>query len=209
MLRFFKKYWLELAAFADLELFVWAATRRYWGKPPNKAAEMALDAAIMVSGPLLIVLVLKLTGKWRNRASERIRQLSHRLLRRFSERMMHIVERWQRRRRRGGEDLLGGRTHMEFDLYGDRVKRSKRRRTTWKQLENERERFRWLYARMVEDRLKHGVLIRPSETPAQIRYREDSTPEQKTLIDQYEVIRYDLRQDPPDGNAQRWRDENM
>ena len=209
MLRFLKKYGLELAAFADLELFVWATTQRYWGKPPSKVAEMALDAAIMVSGPLLIFFGLRLTGKWRRRATERLRSLSHRLLRRFSERMMHLVERLQRRRRSGSDDLLCGRTRMEFDLYGDRVKRNKRRRVSWKQLENERERLRWRYARMVEDLLKRGALIRPSETPAQIRQREDSTPEQRVLIDQYESVRYDLRQDPPEGAALMWRDENM
>lgn len=208
-MRFLKKYGLELAALADLELFVWAATRRYWGKPPSKAAEMALDAAIMASGLLLIFFALRLTKKWRQRTSERIRSLSHRLLRRFSERMMQMVERWQRRRRRGGDDLLSGRTRMEFDLYGDRIKRNKRRRVAWKQPEGERERLRWLYARMVEDRLKHGAWIRPSETPAQIYRREDSTPEQQILIAQYEAVRYDLRRDPPEGAAQRWHDENM
>ena len=145
-MRFLKKYGLELAALADLELFVWAATRRYWGKPPSKAAEMALDAAIMASGLLLIFFALRLTKKWRQRTSERIRSLSHRLLRRFSERMMQMVERWQRRRRRGGDDLLSGRTRMEFDLYGDRIKRNKRRRVAWKQLEGERERLRCMRA---------------------------------------------------------------
>ena len=209
MLRFLKKYRMELAAFVDLELFVWAATRRYWGKPPSKLAEMMLDAAIMASGLLLIFFAVRLTKKWRQRTSERIRLLSHRLLRRFSERMMQMVERWHRRRHRGGNDLLGGRTRMEFDLYGDRIKRSKRRRAAWKQLESERERLRWLYARMVEDRLKHGALILPSETPAQIYRRADSTPEQQILITQYEATRYDERQDPPEGAAQRWHDENM
>ena len=29
-MRFLKKYWMELVAFCDLELFWWAITRRYF-----------------------------------------------------------------------------------------------------------------------------------------------------------------------------------
>ena len=70
-MRFLKKYWLELAAFADLELFVWSATRRYWGEPlKNKALETVLDATIMASGIALGFFIWRLSKKWRERTAE-------------------------------------------------------------------------------------------------------------------------------------------
>ena len=208
-MRFLKKYWLELAAFADLELFVWSATRRYWGEPlKNKALETVLDALIMVSGIALCFFIWRLSKKWRERTAEQVRVLSRKLLRRISERVLQILERWQRRLGRNTGDLLGGRTRMEFDLYGDRGKRGKHRRAAWRQLESEREKIRWLYAGMVESRLKRGTHILPSDTPSQIARRKDSTPEQCELITWYEDCRYDPRRSPPEGAAQRWRDGN-
>ena len=208
-MRWWKKYWLELIAFADLELFLWSATRRYWGEPIRSGVlRMLLDAVITVSGIALVIMIRRLTKKWRARTAGQVRMLSRRLMRRISERVMSILERWQRKLGRGAGDLLGGRTRMEFDLYGERVKRGRHRRAAWRQLESERERIRWLYAGMVETRLKRGALIRPSETPAQIARRQDSTPEQCELIALYEACRYDPRSEPPEGKAQQWRDHH-
>lgn len=208
-MRFLKKYWLELTTFAMLELFVWSATRRYWGEPPeSRVAEIALGMTAMISGFALVILVWRLSRKWREQTRERVRAFSRRLLRRISEHVMQILEKWQRKYGKGADDLLGGRTRMEFDLYGDRTRRGKHRRVAWKQLESERERLRWLYAGMIESRLKRGAHIRPSETPAQIAGHQDTTPEQSELIGLYETYRYDIHRDPPEGSAQRWRDNN-
>ncbi len=208
-MRFLKKYWQEIAALVALELFVWSATRRYWGEPPeSRAAEIALGMTAMVSGLALILLAWRLSKKWREQTKERVREFSRRLLRRISERVMQMLEKWQRKYGKGSDDLLGGRTRMEFDLYGDHARRGKHRRAAWKHLESERERICWLYAGMIESRLRRGALIRPSETPAQIAMRQDTTPEQSELIGLYESCRYDIRSDPPEGSAQRWRDNN-
>lgn len=208
-MRFLKKYWQEIADLAALELFVWSATRRYWGEAPaHRWGKIALDATIVISAVALAVLSWRLTKKWRSRTKERVRELSRKWMRRLSERVVHLLERWHRRRGNGGGDLLGGRTRVEYELYGDRARRGKHRRTAWRQLESERERIRWLYAGMVEGKLRHGSLIRPSETPAQIARRPDSTPEQCELIGMYEDCRYDPRRTPPEGTALRWKDNN-
>ena len=192
-----------------LELFVWSAVRRYWGEPPeSRVAEIALGMTAMISGALLAVLIWRLTKKWREQTKDRVREFSRRLLRRISERVMQLLEKWQRKYGKTADDLLGGRTRMEFDLYGERGRRGKHRRAAWKQLESERERLAWLYAGMIESRLKRGAHILPSETPAQIARRKDTTPEQCELIELYESCRYDTRNDPPEGGAQRWKDSN-
>lgn len=205
-MRFLKKYWLEIVSFCDLELFVWAITRRYFEKPASRVAETVLDALIMVSGIALVIFVWRLSKKWRQQAAERVRALSRRLLRQLSERVMRILERWQRMRGRGADDLLGGRTRVEYDLFDSRGRRKKQKRAHWKQLESERERIRWLYAGMIEGRLKRGAHIRSAETPWQIARHEDSTPEQQELIDLYTDCRYDPRRQPTEGKAQRWKD---
>ena len=204
--HFLKKYRAEIAAFFDLELFAWAISRRYLRTPPNETARIIWDAVIMFCAITLLLLARHLTKKWREQAKEQVRALSRRLLRRLSEQMLRLLEKWQRRRGRGEGDLLGGRTRIEYDLFGNRGRKKKNRRAAWKQLESERERIRWLYAGMIEERLKHGAHIRASETPEQIARHEDTTPEQTELIGLYEDCRYDPRRETPSGKAQRWKD---
>lgn len=208
-MRFLQKYRLEIAAFLDLELFLWSATRRYYEESLSRGTKTVLGTVTMLSGAALIPMVWRLSKKWRHRAAEKVRALSRRLMRRISERVMQLLERIQRLRGRDGSDLLGGRTRVEFDLYGDRDRRKKRRRVSWKQLESERERLRWLYAGMVETKLKHGVVILPAETPCHIAARKETSPEQQELIELYNMYRYDTREEPPEGTAGVWRARYM
>lgn len=208
-MRRLKRYWQEILAFLDLELFVWLVNRRYWGDPLSDRLRMAADAAIMASGFLLLWFAYRLTRKWRSRLAEQVRASSRRLIRRVTERVLALLERWQQKYGRGAQDILGGRTRMEFDLFGNRGRRKRNRRAGWKQLETERERLAWLYAGMIETKLKRGAHIRPAETPRQIGAHPDNTPEQCELIGLYEMYRYDPRSQPPEGTAQALKDREV
>jgi len=207
-MRFLKKYIMEIAAFLDLELFLWSITRRYYNRPAERLWQTVLDGIITVSGIVLCFFVWRLTKKWRHRSAELLREISRKLLRQFSERMLRLLERWQHRRGRGAGDLLGGRTRIEYDLFGRYGRRKKQRRQPWKQLEDESARIRWLYADMIDGRLRRGAHIRPSETPDQIARHEDITEGESELIGMYTECRYDRPHTMPAGTAQRWRDNN-
>lgn len=207
-LNFLKRHWLEIVAFFDLELFVWAITRRYLNRPAETLWRMVLDGVILVSGIALVILVKHLTARWRQASAEKLRELSRKLLRRVSERVLQMLERLQQRRGRGTGDLLGGRTRLEYDLFGKRERRRRQRRVAWKQLEDEAGRIRWLYADMIESRLRRGEHIRPCDTPDHIAHRENTTPEECELIGMYTDCRYNRPHELPQGNAARWRDRN-
>ena len=205
--RKIKEYWLELVSFVDLELFVWAITRRYYNRPAVEWQRMLLDGVITVSGIVLGICTWHLTKKWRRRTATRLRELSRKILKRISERVLQVLERWQSRRGRGAGDLLGGRTRIEYDLFGHR-RRRREKRSSWKQLESEQERIRWLYAGMIESRLRRGHHIRPSDTPDRIAAREDTEEAECELIGMYTDCRYNKPHELPDGAAGRWRDQN-
>lgn len=202
-----KEYRQELVAFCDLELFVWAITRRYYNRPTVEWRRMMLDGVITLSGIALGILTWRLSRKWRRRSSARLREFSHKLLKKLSERVLLILERWQSRRGRGAGDILGGRTRIEYDLFGRRRQR-REKRVGWKQLESEQARIRWLYACMIENRLRRGHHIRPSDTPDCIAAREDSAEAEVELIGIYTDCRYNRPHEMPDGVAGRWRDRN-
>ena len=206
--KFLRRYWLEITAFLDLELFVWAISRRYLNRPATTQWRMVLDALILVSGIALAIMVKCLTKRWRETSAEKLRVLSRTLLKKLSERVLRWMEYWQLRRGRGAGDLLGGRTRIEYDPFGKRNRRRKQRRTAWKQLEDETGRIRWLYAGMIETRLRRGEHIRPCDTPDQIAQREDSGPEECELIEMYTDCRYNRPHELPEGAAGRWRDRN-
>ena len=203
-MRFLKRYWQEIVAFLDLELFVWSATRRYWDTPKQDIARYTLDALIAFSGITLGILVWRLTKKWRKTTAHRMRELSRRWLRKVSQRVLAMLERLQQKYRRGAGDLLGGRTRVDFDMPWETLARRQRRRA-WRQLESEREKLSWLYSDMVETRLKHGEFIRPADTPHMIANRESTTQPQKHMIDVYASYRYDPRRDVPQGVADELR----
>ena len=207
-LNFLKRHWLELVAFCDLELFVWSITRRYYNRPATAQWRMVLDGVILFSGIVLVICAKRLTERWRQHSIEKLRVMSRKLLRQMSERVLRILEHFQQRRGRGMGDLLGGRTRIEYDLFGKRERRKKQRRAAWKQLEDEAGRIRWLYAGMVETRLRRGEHIRPCDTPNHIAQRENTTPEECELIGMYTDCRYNRPHDLPEGNAARWRDRN-
>ena len=205
---FLKRHWLELVAFCDLELFVWSITRRYYNRPATAFWRMVLDGIILVSGIALIIFTRYLTVRWRQRSIEKLRAVSRKLLRQLSERVLRMLERWQQRRGRGVGDLLGGRTRIEYDPFGKRERRRKQRRVAWKQLEDETGRVRWLYAGMIESRLRRGEHIRPCDTPDGIARRENTTSEECELIGMYTDCRYNRPHELPEGRAARWRDRN-
>ena len=203
-----RRYWLEIVAFSDLELFVWAIARRYFNRPASSLWRMVLDGAILISGIALAVMLKYLTKRWRETSAEKLRTLSRTLLKKLSERVLRLLEHWQLRRGRGAGDLLGGRTRIEYDAFGKRDRRRRQRRAAWKQLEDETGRIRWLYAGMIETRLRRGAHIRPCDTPDQIAQREDSSPEECELIGMYTDCRYNRPHELPEGAAERWRDRN-
>ena len=62
-MRFWKKYIMEIAAFLDLELFLWSITRRYYNRPAERLWQTVLDGIITVSGIALCFFVWRLTKK--------------------------------------------------------------------------------------------------------------------------------------------------
>lgn len=206
--KLLRRYWLQIAAFLDLELFVWAIARRYFNRPVAPLWRMVLDALILFSGIALAIMVKYLSRRWREASAEKLRGFSRTLIKKLSERVLRLLEHWQMRRGRGARDLLGGRTRIEYDPFGKRGRRRKQRRAAWKQLEDEATKIRWLYAGMIETRLRGGAHIRPCDTPDQIAQREDSSPEDCELIGMYTDCRYNRPHELPEGAAGRWRDRN-
>ena len=106
-------------------------------------------------------------------------------------------------------NVIGGRTSILFDRisWEREVKRPTVRKLRWKQLKDPRARLGYLYSHMIKRRLAAGSEYYGSDTPLQIKEREENTPIEDELFALYVQKRYDARTEPDEADLLRIKDE--
>lgn len=142
--------------------------------------------------------------KWRKKVSDSFRKIFERVRKLIAK----VAEKIYDNSKDDGV-LRRGKTTYIFEEREKRTNVSEKRRRPpkWRQLEEDRERMRYLYRGMITSRIKKGERIYSNETPSEIEEREERSPAEKELFQMYVDIRYDERKSVDEEKVKWLKDE--
>ncbi len=115
----------------------------------------------------------------------------------LARQLILLLEKIGARRIRG--NILSGWTTVSFDFLNMRAgKKPVRKRVKWRQLEDDMQRLRYLYGRMIEGKIDEGRDIRAAETPDEIARKNTANETEGELFSCYSKHRY-YEKAPVDG----------
>jgi hypothetical protein len=205
-MKFIKKIWREALLLADVAAFL--ALMYLWSvsRPEN----MYLRAFMLIGIAATIVFaVLLLRSLWRAKWRAATAKAMQRVFGRIQKFFEKFADRlgWGRK----GKSVLSGKTTVIFDRRYDDAATENRSYTTrppkWKQLDNDRDRMRYLYRKMVSGKIKKGARIYSADTPSEAEQKIEKTPSEKQLFDLYISCRYDERKSPKASDVQELKRE--
>lgn len=195
MKRFLTYYRLELIAFL---LFCCAtATLAVWNnvKPSNHYVQLAFAIVLAI---FVIPLYLVMRKNWREKYRAPIIIGLRKAIIGASRFLIKIATRFSFFHR---GNVISGRTTVHYDFSAFRKDTRRKRKVSekqprWKDMENSRQKLKFLYYRVITDKIKHGEVIASHETPFEISQRIQENDAQSDLFKMYNEIRYDERQEP-------------
>ncbi len=193
--RFFAKYWREAGFAASVLGFITIAYYFTYERPEDRFEQSLMILGMMVFGALSVFFFrLVWKKKWKEKVTEGLQKVFARLQR--------IVERVSTKlglNKRSKKSVLEGKTKIIFEKSVERE--TKRVKTEpkppkWGRLNDNRERVRYLYRGMANDKIRRGERIYRFETPNELGERQKSGSAEKKLIEVYSSCRYDERKSP-------------
>ena len=182
----------ELLAFFSLIGFL--ASIMYWldNAPKENNIRTFLSAVLVLDGVLLWYSLRKLwRTKWKRKFVASIQVIFNKISKVFSL----FLEKWIAFRG-GNKNILSGKTVISFDFSHSNVLTSKpKKRLKWKQLQTDRERLRFLYSRMIRNKMDSGVKIKASDTPLEVQSFCEANDLEDELFELYITCRYDERKE--------------
>ncbi|MBE6627957.1 MAG: hypothetical protein E7629_03430 [Ruminococcaceae bacterium] len=191
-MKIMKKYGWEFLLFFSLSIVL--SIGFYWvgNQPTDPWVLFGLNAGLLLCGILFIVTFIRL---WRVKWKKAIAAGLRKLLTGLASLFIAIVEKWNEAQNDGGH--LGGKTSISFDLFrAEKEDKKSAKLPKWKHLQTDRERMRFLYRSMMTERVKRGALVYSSETPSELKQKQENQEHEETLFDLYISHRYDERQQP-------------
>ena len=198
VIRFLSRFWMEISFFLCAEAFLFFLAREIY-RPSDFMPQRILSFALkLLSGIGMLLLLLRL---WRKKWKKRWTAGCKKLFSRIGKTIRHYIGRLFEKlnlRGRGRYDRIGGTTVITFD-EGERKKQKRHtgKLIRWKQTESDRERLRLLYRYMIRHKRKQGMHVSLSDTPLELRRREELADGEEALFDLYIKTRYDERVEPP------------
>lgn len=124
--------------------------------------------------------------KWRYRVMPQVQKIF--------EKLAHVLKMVRQRLgipERGQQTVLKGKSKIFFDAkpIDTQTKRSKKP-STWRNLQNDRERLGYLYRRMIDANISQGLPVFSSETPSEIKGKKDYRDIENQIFDLYVANRY-------------------
>ena len=105
-------------------------------------------------------------------------------------------------------NVLLGETKIQFRFEETEKSPEKRKKQPrWRQLKTERQKMKYLYRQTVSGRLRRGAWIRASHTPEEIKTFEGNSENEIEIFSLYNRYRYDERTEPPEGSAEKLKDQ--
>ena len=177
----------------------------YWAgnQPTDPWVLFGLNACLVSAGILFIVTFIRL---WRKKWKQALKEGLHKLLTGLINLFFAVVEKWNESQNQA--DRLGGTTSVFFDLtLKEKAEKKAQKPPKWKHLQTDRERVRFLYRAMMTERVRKGDLIYSSETPAELKQKQENQPHEEELFDLYIACRYDERQQPPEEAVEQLKEQ--
>ena len=177
----------------------------YWAgnQPTDPWILFGLNVGLVLSGILFLLTFIHL---WRVKWKKALKDGLYKLLTGLVTLFFAVVEKWNESQNQS--DRLGGTTSVFFDLnLKEKAEKKSQKPPKWKHLQTDRERVRFLYRAMMTERVKRGALVYSSETPAELKQKQENQPHEEELFDLYIACRYDERQQPPEETIEQLKDQ--
>ena len=202
-MKIMKKYGWEFLLFFSLSIVL--SIGFYWvgNQPTDPWVLFGLNAGLLLCGILFTVTFIHLWRvKWKKAIAARLRMLLTGLASLF----IAIVEKWNESQ--DPKDRLGGTTSISFDFsHLEKSEKKAQKPPKWKHLQTDRERMRFLYRSMMTERVKKGALVYSSETPTELKQKQENEAHEEELFDLYISCRYDERCEPSEHTVEALKEQ--
>lgn len=205
MKGFMKRFYRELICLVCLVILFEVV--RLWVRYDGVKNPQIGSMLILAAGADLAILVRTFRRLWREKIRRAMVNAAQRVFEKAVRRLAGVLEKMGFGRKRS--NVIGGRTSILFDsIAAEReLRKPTVRRLRWKQLPDSRARLGYLYRHMIKKRIEAGSVYYSSDTPLQLRSREENTPIEDELFALYIEKRYDARTEPDEDTLLRIKDE--
>ena len=177
----------------------------YWAgnQPTDPWVLFGLNACLLLSGILFLITLVRL---WRLKWKQALKDGLRKLLTGLASLFIAIAEKWNESQ--SATDRLGGTTSVFFDLtLKEKAEKKAKKAPKWKHLQTDRERVRFLYRSMMNERVRKGDLIYSSETPLELKQKQENQAHEEELFDLYLSCRYDERSEPSEEAVEQLKEQ--
>ena len=177
----------------------------YWAgnQPTDPWVLFGLNSGLLLSGILFLITLVRL---WRLKWKQALKDGLRKLLTGLASLFIAIAEKWNESQ--SATDRLGGTTSVFFDLtLKEKAEKKAKKAPKWKHLQTDRERVRFLYRSMMNERVRKGDLIYSSETPLELKQKQENQAHEEELFDLYLSCRYDERSEPSEEAVEQLKEQ--
>ncbi len=205
MRSFLKRFYRELICLVCLSVL--SVVVHLWMRYDGVKNPEIGSVLLVIAGVDLVVLVRTFRKLWREKMRRVMVNAVQRIFEKAMRRLTGVLEKMGFGRKRS--NVIGGRTSILFDSISTEreLRKPTVRRLRWKQLPDSRARLGYLYRHMIKRKMAEGSVYYSSDTPLQLRLREENTPIEDELFALYIEKRYDERTEPDEDTLLRIKDE--
>lgn len=193
------KYKLELLLLLLFVAFLLLITL----SSPNPLIDLIFKLSLIAD---VVAFFYTLLALWRNKWRGAVVRTAQKAFVRVAKAFMRVLEAVGARRK--NRNILSGQTQVSFGIErAERIRKSELRQKKWKQLESSREKMRYLYRYSIKDRIKRGERIYATDTPSELREREDIIERDEAMLALYVAYRYDERREPSESEIMQLKEK--
>lgn len=193
------KYKLELLLLLLFVAFLLLITL----SSPNPLIDLIFKLSLIAD---VVAFFYTLLALWRNKWRGAVVRTAQKAFVRVAKAFMRVLEAVGARRK--NRNILSGQTQVSFSIErAERTRKSELRQKKWKQLESSREKMRYLYRYSIKDRIKRGERIYATDTPSELREREDIIERDEAMLALYVAYRYDERREPSESEIMQLKEK--
>lgn len=193
------KYKLELLLLLLFVAFLLLITL----SSPNPLIDLIFKLSLVAD---VVAFFYTLLALWRNKWRGAVVRTAQKAFVRVAKAFMRVLEAVGARRK--NRNILSGQTQVSFSIErAERTRKSELRQKKWKQLESSREKMRYLYRYSIKDRIKRGERIYATDTPSELREREDIIERDEAMLALYVAYRYDERREPSESEIMQLKEK--
>lgn len=206
----FLNLWREIACVFLLTVFLYSVS--LWAKD---TPESALGRFLFIFLGLLDIFLfcLLIRQLWRKKWRYAFAKVGQKLFQSVSRFLVRVFERLSKKLGiglRGKKNILVGKIQISFDeRIFERQREHRKKPPKWKQLENDRDRLRYLYGNMVTHKIKSGSKIHCYDTPSEIKQNNAEGRFENELFELYIDARYDERAEIDDGKIEMLKEKSI